>query len=374
MAYTPSVFTPSIQGDILVKESELLETGRQYDTKKSIVAGQAILMNQDPRLTLLMEGNGVGQKCVGAKVVALRTCDSEVETELEWTCEPDTALKAGTEALTLNKEILAKHSLTVDDDLCRNAFGFEEILAEYKLRAKVNIEVALTRKIVALLAANADTPDATWFETPGSVVGDTYQIGASDFKSDVYADILAASQLTYMNDPIILNGRNLFNDTFLAQFKGAACCDNDQVLLGSPFQYYFDLHNIDQVLGGKYTLSVDKNASIFWSAPEFLNSAPMLMAADTYHWSETLPRLQYFANGTMNPIFVDIKAKRFCINGNTYGWHMDIYLNGALKINLANCDGRNGILKIRNGDPIGSGSGNGNANGGGTGGGNGSGS
>jgi hypothetical protein len=362
MAYTPSVFTPSVQGDVLVKEAELLETGRQFDTKKSIVAGQALLMHQDPRLTLLFEGNGVGQKCVGAKVIELRTCGLEADEELTWDCEPSTALKAGTEALTLNKEILSKISFTVDDNICRNAYSFEQILAEFKLRAKVNMEQDLTRKLVALVAANADTPSADWFETPGTVSGDTYQIADSDFKSDIYADILAAAGITYMNDPIIINGRNLFNDTFLAQFKGAACCDNDQVLLGSPFQYYFDLHNVDNVLGGKYTLAVDRNALLFWSAQEFLNMEPVLWANDTYHWSETLPRLQYFANGTMNPIYVDIKAKRVCTNGNIYGWNFQMYLNGALTPNLANCDGRNGILKIRKGaatppaSPSGSGS------------------
>jgi hypothetical protein len=351
--YTKGVFTPSAQADILVKESEFLVESRMSDTKKSVVAGAAILMNQNPQLTLITEGDGVGQKCVGAKVVALRTCDTGVITEPEelgYSCVPGTGEESGTEALTLNKTIISQHkTIRILDKLCRNEYGFEEIMAEFKLRAKINLEVDITRKLVALAAANADTPIADWFETPGTVSGDTYVVGVSDFKSDLYADILAASQITYMNSPVIINGRNFYNETFLAQFKGAACCDNDGVLLGTPFQHYFDLHNVDQVLNGSYTLSVDQNALLFWSAPEFLNTVPELRTSDVYTWRETLPRLQYFANGQMNPIYVDIKAKRICANGNDYGWDIDMIVSGAMTVNLPNCDDRQGILKIRKG-------------------------
>ena len=72
MAYTAADFSPSLMGDIIVKENELLVTSRISELSTSIVSGQALLMNQDPNLTVLSSGNGIGQKCVSAKAAAIR--------------------------------------------------------------------------------------------------------------------------------------------------------------------------------------------------------------------------------------------------------------------------------------------------------------
>lgn len=361
MAYTAGVFTPSLMGDVIVKENELFATSRISELTTSIVSGQAILMNQDPNLTVLSSGNGIGQKCVAAQAAAIRMCDIAVEETLTQTCAITTGAELGSEAVDMTKEILAKLNFSVLDRECHNAFSFAEKVAYGSMVTKAKLEVALSKKLITRVASIADAPDEDWYDsTPGTVNGDSYDVNQADFKADLIADIRAASGITHMNNPIILSGQNLYNDTFLAQFKGAACCDNDGVLLNNPYQIYFDLNNVDSTLGQRTTLAIDRNAVLFWSAPDhvlnvFTNGmfeigVPQLMLSDTYIWLDTLPRLTYMANGQVQPIYVDVRAKRLCEGSGaqslSYGWTFEYIVRGSLTTNLANCDDRQGVLKF----------------------------
>lgn len=348
MAYSEGVFSPSTNGDILVKETEFITENRISETRKPIVAGQAILSHQDPTLTLLGEQVGNGMKCVGAKVVAMRTCNNVVETDLSLDCTVPAATEAGSEALQLSKEIISIARFSVWDSDCNNVFSFEDKVAQQKAVAKVNIEVDLTKKLVAYAAAQADTPDAAWFKTPGSIVGNAYQVAEAEFNSKMYADILYASSLTDIYNPIMINGRNFYHDTFLAQYKGSACCDNDAVLNGAPWSIFFDIRNVDSILGAETSLIIDKNSLLSWFSVEWQNTVPNQVLSDTFVWSEPLPRLTYTANGVAQQIYVDIRARKACRNGKDYGVHYEVILSGKILANLPNCESRKGILKIEN--------------------------
>lgn len=347
-------FTAGQLGDAIAIESEIIETSRVSELKTSIVAGQALFMHQDHRFTELMANNGMGQRCVSIQVATHRMCDIDVAETTTISCDVGTQTETEAEGITLDKENLAKIAFRVLDSECNNVFTFERVLAESMIKAKAKLEVQLSKLAVTKASINADTPVTTWFETTGTVNNNTFIVDPADWASDLIADIRYAGSLTKANDMIIINGQNFHTETFLANFKGIACCDNDQVLLGSGYNIYFDVHNVDQTLGGKYTLAVDKNALIFWSAPDHVAGSladPILMSADTYIWRDTLPRLQYYANGTMNPIYVDVRMKRLCsgssVSSLTYGWDIEMVVRGVLSANLANCDDYQGILKIK---------------------------
>ena len=361
MGYTPGDFSPSLMGDVIAKENQLLGTSRISETNTSIVSGQAILMNQDPNLTVLGSGNGIGQKCVSAKASAIRACDLDVEVATTQSCDVSTGAELGSEVVDMTKSNLVKMQFSVLDRDCHNAHTFTDKLAYASMVAKAKMEVALSKLLITRINSIADTPDEDWFDsTPGVVNGDSYDVVATDFKADLIADIRAASAITKMNSPLILSGQNLYNDTFLAQFKGVACCDNDSVLLNNPYQLYFDLHNVDSTVGARTTFAIDKNAILFWSAPDhvtnvftngqFAIGVPQLMLSDTYIWLDTLPRLTYMANGSMQPIYIDVRAKRLCegssVNSVSYGWAFEYIVRGSLTTNLPNCDDRQGVLKI----------------------------
>lgn len=361
MAYTPGDFDDSVIGDVIAKENLLFATSRISELNTSIISGQAILMHQDPNLQVLGSGDGIGQRCVSAKMSAIRACDLAVESTLTHSCAVSTGAELGDEVVDMTKSNMVKIQFSVLDRDCHNAYSFTEKLAYASMVAKAKMEVKLSQLLITRVNANADTPDADWFDsTPGTVNGDSYDVIQSDFGADLIADIRAASAITKMNSPLILSGQNLYNDTFLAQFKGVACCDNDSVLLSNYYQMYFDLHNVDSTVGARTTFAIDKNSFFFWSAPDHATNifadgsysigSPQHMLSDTYIWLDTLPRLTYMANGSVQPIYIDVRAKRLCegssVQSVAYGWAFEYILRGSLNTNLANCDGRKGVLKF----------------------------
>ena len=346
MPYTAGDFSPSVLGDTIIKEMDMLNgQGRTLsELSKPIVAGQAILMNQDPSITEMYSG----QDCISAKIVALRGGSVVVAGSSTLACDIPDGNELGSEGKTLDKVLLVNPVFaSIKEKECNNAFTWEERLAYVKLKAKVELEVALTKKLVSNASLWADIPSALWFDkTAGTVVGNSYDVTNANFKPELYADILYASNIIDMNNPIVLNGINFYHDTFLTQFKGIACCDNDTVLTGAPYQVYFDLRNVDTTIGAKTTFAIDKNAMLFWSSPIF-NAVPREMTNDTIAWTEELPRLRYMANGQMLPIYVDIRAQKKCVdNGTDIQWNYEFTLRGALDQNLLDYNNRGGILKI----------------------------
>lgn len=346
MAYTAGVFTASQYGDQLIKESELLGEGsRMTELKQPIVAGAAILMHQDPNVVEKYEG----QRCIGAKLTNIRAA-STLRANTTLVCDLPAGVEAGSDSLNVTKQILCKPAaFTIWDSQCRNAYDAAEQTAYMSAKAKIDLEIELTSTLVALLESNADSVVglATHFEsvTPTENV-DTLEIAAANFTSDLVADFTALAQIVDMNNAIILNGRNLYNDAINAQFQGAACCDNDTILNSNQyFSMFWDLKNVTAA----NTYLVDKNALLFWSSPLYTNTVPVGISNDTFVWTDMLPRLKYMSNGVMNDIYIDVRAKRVCsiVNGDpAEGWNYEYVLRGAMTPNMSNQDDRNGIIKI----------------------------
>lgn len=347
MAYTPGDFSPSLMGKVIMKETDMLNgMGRTLaELKQPIVAGQAILAHQSPEIVRRFEG----EECIEAKVVALRGYNNALEGSSTITCDIPDANELGSESLILAKELLVNPvRFTIKEKECHDAFSWDERLTFNMLRAKALIEIGLTNRLVTMASTEADVPSTAWFEkTTGTVNGNSFDVTAANFAPELYADILYASQINDINNPIVINGVNFYHDTFLSKYKGMACCDNDSVLTGAPFSVYFDLKNVDSTLGGKTTLAIDENALLFWSSENFTNEVPELKTDDTYVWRDKLPRLQYRANGAMQDIYVDVRAQKKCLDGHrNIQWNFELTVWGNIKANLADHNDRQGIIKV----------------------------
>ena len=355
MAFTPNVFTDTIIGNVKLNEREILMTSRMAELNYEIVAGAAILNNQDPTIVT----NGFGQSCMNADIYTLRSgsLDAGVKTIA---CAVGTGPKAGSEKLTLTKEVLVnKEYFSIDDILCNNAVDFANQFSYLSMKAKIALEVKLSKALVAAAVAGQDTAVAGWFETDGAVVGGAYEIAAADFNSSVLGDMLWAGRATDMVAPIVLNGRNLFNAKTLAEFESMGCCTTNAALNSNKlFQLYWDAKNVDSVTGAASSLVVDKNALLFWSSPVYSNIGIGTAmdagkeAADRYHYVDVLPRLQYYANGQMNPIYVDVRMEKGCVLDSLGiprdSWKVEMFLSGALELNLPNADaGLQGIIHVK---------------------------
>lgn len=351
MAYTAGTYSATDLPHILKKQQDLLNgQGRMSELEEPIVAGQAILSNMNPDIS------GIefrGEECIKAKATNIRAA-STITGSKSVTCIPTGGIEAGTDSKTFSKEVLTNIArFKIWDHECHNQYSFNDRFAYLDMKAKIDLEKELTKVLINFLATNADVPVPSWFKSTSvtPVVDDTnvLEIATADWKGDLLADFYAIKQLAYMPNAIILSGRNLWNATMLAQFQVNYASTNNQVLTGQNwFQMYFDLMNVDQVLGDSSTFMMDKNAIIFWSSPlhpQLVN--PVLMASDTYMWSDTLPRLRYMANGAMQPIYVDIKTARGCTSGS-YWTEYEYILRGALGTNLPNHNDDYGILRFRN--------------------------
>jgi hypothetical protein len=358
MPFTPGDFTPSQLQALVVKEADLLLTDRSMsELSKDIVAGAALLQHQDPSIVT----DGVGLNCINAKIYTSRLGNTDKGNKTV-ACAVSVGPQAGTEAIPITKEVLVNlERFTINDNLCANAEDFNRLYAENMLKVKAKIEGKLSSALVAAVDATKDLPVAGWFETAGTVVtlDKLYTVTAANFKSgDVLSDFLWAGKVSGMNDPIVLNGRNFFNDAIKNQFESNGCCTNDAILNGNRvFQVYWDSQNVDQVTGARTSLLVDKNAVLFWSSPGYANLGISSMmtegkeANDTYHYVDTLPRLQYYANGQLNPIYVDVRLKWGCLDGGANivprnGWNVEVMLLGAITPNLANTDGYQGVIRV----------------------------
>jgi hypothetical protein len=354
MPFTAGVFTPTIIGAAKINELELLATSRITELQREIVAGAAILNNQDPNIVT----TGFGESCMNADIYTLRSASTDKGNKTI-ACEVGEGPEAGSEKISLTKEILTNlETFYIKDNLCANAVEFGTQLGYLLLKAKTNLEVKLSQGLVGLANTNADTPLAAWFETVGVVSGTTYQIQKQNFTSEVLADALWASRATDMVAPIILNGRNLFNKAVLAEFESAGCCTTNAALATDRmFQLYWDAKNVDQVTTKNSTFVIDRNALLFWSSPVYSNlgiASAMTdgkEANDVYHFVDTLPRLTYFANGAQQPIYVDVRMQRTCVKGvddlvPIDAWKFELWVSGAMTANLENQNALQGIIHI----------------------------
>ena len=352
MAFTANVFTPTIIANALFNYDSLITTNRMTELAQEIVAGQAILAWQDPNIIPI----GSGTDCFSADIYTLRSGSFD-KGDKDKTCAVGTGPKAGSEKITPTKTSLVNHEVfSVDEGLCQNAIEFGTQVGYGMAKAMAGLETKLSKYMVALAATGADTPNADNFETPGTVVGDAYEISAADFTSDVLADLQWAGKAEDWVMPLIVNGRNFFNPKILEQYASVGCCTNDAILnRNQVFDIVWDAKNVDSVLGAGSTLVIDKNALYFWSSPAYGNMGIETMmtlgaeAADRYHFVTTLPRLMYFSNGSMQPIYVDVRAERSCIATGLVprsGWKFELMLHGAAGLNLPNEAGKQGIYRI----------------------------
>lgn len=355
MAFTPGDFSPSAIGATIIKEKQAIGSPRTSELNKDIIAGAALLQHQDPGIIPMSPGIS----CANAKLYTYRIASTDKAAKT-MACAVGTGPEAGTETVTVTKEVLVNNEyFKIDEDFCANAETFTDVLANSLARAKANLELKLSKALIAAAVAGADTPVDTWFKSApnGAVNGTIFEVPTAEFTSALLADMQWIGKYLGFNQGIVLNGRNFYNESILKMYESAGCATNDAILnTNKVFNVFWDSQNIDQVTGAESSFIIDKNALLFWSSPFYSNvGIESMMTAgkepsDRFHYVDTLPRLQYYANGKLNPIYVDVRAEWSCAT-DTQGvprtsWKFELMLAGAIVKNLANQDGYQGIIRV----------------------------
>jgi hypothetical protein len=352
---SPGVFTDAVIGNIIVNEQDLFASSRMTELNMEIIAGAAILNNMDSKIVEI----GSGTSCMAAKVYTMRS-NSLDKGSKTMTCDLTSTVKHGTDGLQLSKQALVNfENFQIEDTLCNSDIDFAEQFAYLDMKAKVSLEQKLSKALVAMAATNADVPVKSEMDLSiGTVTGNILQIPEPDFTADLLGNLKLAGRKTGMISPLILNGDNFYTKAILNEFESNGCCSNDAILNSKKhFEIFWDVLNVDPVTTAKSTFLIDKNSMVFWSSPVFDKKVSFEDAMkkpnasnDTYKYVDILPRLKYFANGKLNDIYVDVRAKRGCVldslGVSRDAWVFEYYLYGDLKMNLVNHLNKKGIIRI----------------------------
>lgn len=355
---TPGVFTDAVIGNVIVNEQDLVATSRMTELSLEIVAGAAILQNMDSRIV----ETGSGTSCMAAKVYTLRSSSLDKGSKT-MTCDVTSTVKHGTDGMQLAKQALVNfENFKIEDIQCNNDVDFAQEFAYLSMKAKTSLEQKISRALVGLAATNADVPTLADLDLEiGTIDGNILQIPSNQFDASLLGNLKLQGRKTGMVNPIILNGDNFYVKSIINEFESNGCCSNDAILNSKKhFDIFWDVLNVDPVTEAKSTLIIDKNALLFWSSPVYDKSltfeSVMRKSAgpnspnDTYKYVDVLPRLKYFANGKMNDIFVDVRAKRTCVSDalgvSRDAWVFEYAVYGDMRANMVNHLGKHGIYRL----------------------------
>ena len=195
--------------------------------------------------------------------------------------------------ITICKEI----EYSINDRKFRGSnLNFEEVMA----RGWMNKLKALDEEIAKTVVAKIDSFAGVnaYAGGIGNVVGNETYIDASYWTPAVMAYFAQVSILNESNDVYLLDGDNLFQQTWMANFNNPQSQSAGDLPKLQTIRTYFDLFNMNAVLApDKKTFMIDKSAVALVSK-SFYSSTPqqILNGADVIRWSvpsNSLPGVTY---------------------------------------------------------------------------------
>lgn len=346
-------FSASLLGDIIRKQEEMWKNSRVNNNfDQPIETARVILANQQVAWDPIMNN---ARKCIGQKVVWLKQSDSTIGDGATASCTI-----AGTEiesdSKTYAPNLILNREFKVLDDQCKDIFEVQDKIAYQMMWAKTLLLSAFNVKVIALLEANLMANVAPQSGTYNATTKATYYTSGY-WNQDLIAELNLSAIMNKINNPIILNGTNLYNAYFNSQYNVRNDNQKDQVAKFNHFNMYWDPRNIDSTVGAKATYVIDTGVLGFFNQNEYNTLVPYWNEDDknTFTWREDLPGLSYMDNGVMKNCAVDVRMQRRCAaNGSNlaFGYYFDVIFRGGLVTAPLNVSTDKGILKFINGvDP-----------------------
>lgn len=334
--------------------------GRQFrELKKPINTALAVLSEQNVRFGNPIFKNGV---CVGIEVIYLKSCDEDVvDTSLSENNLSDCDV-SGTQAesakKTYNLNVSITKAIKVSMDDCAGFATFEEKLAFLKLQAMASIEKDFNNKVIATIEANKQTNA----HAVGGSGGGTSTISFPSIQWDagegakLMSKLYVSAERNQIYDAYIMNGLNFYEAKWLYQYKEKAGSDEryDSVFDLAPYNLYWDIINLDSVVGSTPSYVIDRSALAFHGQNEYASTTPVEIKADMVGYRQAAPRLKYNDGGTMVPAYFDVVEQVTCtqtakdpaMQRRYRVLDVEFTLRGALVTGPPDCGGGTGILKF----------------------------
>lgn len=334
--------------------------GRNFrELRKPINACMAGLSEQAVSFVPIMKG----PVCIGVEAIYMKGCnDTVVDTQLSANNLADcdvSGVEGETAKKTYTPNISLTYSIKVDEDDCAGFTSFEEKLAFMKLKAKSILEHEFNKKWIATVAANVQ---ANADPVGGTAVGNIVQFPASDFEGGAGAKLMPkfhiSAEVNQIYDAYMLNGRNFFEAKWLYEWKEKAGSDDryDDVYTSGPYEMYWDIINVDSVVGTNPTFIIDKSAIAFFGQNDYMADMnnPRELKADLYVYREPSQRLMYRDGNSMVPLYFDVAEQHTCTVSSQDPVRqrrhrvvqIEYNLKGGIITGPPDCGGGTGILQF----------------------------
>lgn len=215
-------------------------------------------------------------------------------------------------------------------------------------RCKAAIRKAINESAASTIEANLQVNKFT--DTYGTISGDETQFSPSLWNADLMAHFQYTAEMNQIDNPIMLDGGNLYEQDILAHLK--TCCDNEgqRNLLGHFGTPYYDLRSLHSTVGQKVTYLFEPDNIAFWSAWNYENTEPIQSndQNNTWYYRE---RDQVI---TSQDIWYDIMVQRKCVtpsNGGAaaqWAWSYRVIWEGGIVVAPDACSAGSGFLKFVN--------------------------
>lgn len=347
-------FNASVMANVILKQDQILADPRsKRELEYPLDSAMALLENQMvsfDKATVLQT-----KECVQVKATFLKACrDNSVDLTDEDNDLEDCDYSGDqieSDAITFEANKGYKEQFVVWDDKCNDTYTFEDKMAYALARAALNLEVRVSKNVIAFLQANSMVNRHTG--TYGNINGLVTEFPANQWTPDLLAEFDTTMVFNEIKNPVLLTGTNYRNAIYNAAFNFANLDQKDQKLKFDAWKWYSDPRTVDVTAGAKTTFLFDAGAAAFWSKNEFQNRAPIQQTGDQITFALPSRNLKYRdGNAMITPMF-DVYMKRDCKtaavavgNRRKYGTFVDLYLTWGIQLGPADCQDGSGILQF----------------------------
>jgi hypothetical protein len=243
----------------------------------------------------------------------------------------------GDDCKTYELDICKEISFKVAEKKWRGSiWSKEEVIA----RAMLSKMKQLEENIVQTVVAKLDTYTGVNQELGGySFVGTDTVIPAAHWTPAMFAYLTRVAIKNRMRDAYILSGSNLFDMAQMAAWNSGNADGKGAQAAITSMPKYFDLFNIDSVLGERKTFLIRPSAVAFVNK-NYYGSAPVEFKGKAAQIRYSVP------SNNLSGVTFDVIYDTECTSNEIYHkWRL--MFKGALLLNPASCDGeRKGVLSF----------------------------
>lgn len=228
--------------------------------------------------------------------------------------------------ITINNCIEDKFSIQADICEDSNMTKFADKFAMELNDVFLKMERKMNKVAIAFLEANQEAPV---YHESGVMTVDAQgiYIAPNLWKADLMADLQQFAMMNRINEPVFLNGLNLWKDLYKANMGASANEETQRNLFNSFRNWYWDYQNLDQQLNKKATFLWDAGSLALLNESYHPSMVPTEVTADKHIYHINHPRLMYRDGNTMKPMVIDVTRIRKCTTTEAgviaadYLWH-----------------------------------------------------